>query len=114
MTSILVDQMIAIRGEDYPSRGIRIDRYDADRRSDRGLLEYAASEKYRVLVLVGDGHLLDQALVSAAQELGITLVVVRQANPILAADLVRQYADELVSPAGPVLRLLSSGPEVAL
>lgn len=111
MSGILVDQIIAIRGEEYTSSGVLIRRYDGHRIDDKGLVDVASSQGFRALVLVTDGYLVEDELLERAKAKQVTIVVSPMAHPLEAANRVRHYAEELVRSEDPVIRLLAGGPE---
>lgn len=108
---ILVHQLIAIDDREYTPSGTLIVRYKGPRIDDSALVDFAASEGFRVLVLVVDGYLLAENLLQRAIQSQVTLVVMPESHPIRAAKRIREYADELAWTVEPVLRLLADGPE---
>ena len=107
---ILVDGSVAVaHSGQLSARGVSIERYDGQA-DDRQLI-FTATERHALAVVVaGDAFLLADELIEEAHRHHVTLVVTHTANPLDAAALVADHADDIIAyQRGATVRLLAGG-----
>jgi hypothetical protein len=107
---ILVDGSIAIEPSgELSASGVSIERYDGQGDDHQLIIE--ATERHALAVVVaGDAFLVAYELMEEAERRNVTLVVTHTANPLDAAGLVGDHADDIVAyQRGATVRLLADG-----
>lgn len=107
---ILVDGSVAIKptGE-LSASGVSIERYDGQG-DDRQLIIDATERQAQAVVVAGDAFLVADILMEDARRRNVTLVVTHTANPLDAAALVTDHADDIINfQRGATVRLLADG-----